>query len=220
MVPFAGRVRHGRFGFGGHHHSLPVNMAPHAIHGTVFESRWSVIDVDVATCRLRCDLGDAWPFRGRVEHLISLSHESPNLGRVDHELTVVADESMPAQVGWHPWFVEPRTTRLRFRAMHPRDDEGIARPSESVIPDLVPGTIDDCFVDPQEILTLRYDTFDLELTSTCRYWVVYDEPSHATCVEPQSGPPNGLNHAPTVVTPEHPLTHRFTIEWVPRTARA
>ncbi|MBU3688736.1 MAG: aldose epimerase [Acidimicrobiales bacterium mtb01] len=220
MVPFAGRIRHGRFTFDGRVHSLPLNMPPHAIHGTVFESRWDVVDTDDLTCRLRCDLGEQWPFRGRVEHVIALRHDSTGRGGVDHRLTVFAEEPMPAQVGWHPWFVRPVSSRLRFRAMHRRDAEGIARPVESPIPDLVPGAIDDSFVDPQEILTLHYDTFDLELTSTCRDWVVYDEPTHATCVEPQSGPPDALNHAPSVVTPSQPMTHRFAIEWVARAARA
>lgn len=215
MVPFAGRIRRGHFRFEGRDHSMPLNMTPHAIHGTVFESRWSIVDADRTTCRLRCDLGDHWPFTGRVEHTVSL-HE----GGIDHELTVSADEPMPTQVGWHPWFVKPLSSRLTFRAMHRRDAEGIAEAHESAVLDLVPGTIDDCFVDPQEILTLGYETFRLELTSTCRHWVVYDEPPHATCVEPQSGPPDVLNHAPLVVTSAEPATHRFTITWLPHTPRA
>lgn len=215
MVPFAGRIRHGKFRFDGRNFSMPLNMPPHAIHGTVFESRWDVVDADHTMCRLRCNLGDQWPFRGRVEHTVTLNDSG-----IDHELTVSADEPMPAQVGWHPWFVKPLTTHLIFRATHRRDHEGIAESLESPIPDLVPGTTDDCFVDPQEILTLGYDTFDLELTSTCRHWVVYDEPPHATCVEPQSGPPNAFNQAPAVVTPTEPLTHRFTITWAPHPPQA
>ena len=42
MVPFAGRIRDGRFTFAGRVHQLPRNLPPHAIHGTVFDRPWRV----------------------------------------------------------------------------------------------------------------------------------------------------------------------------------
>src|SRR5829696_9768717 len=41
MAPWAGRVRRGRFTFQGREHRLPINMAPHAIHGTTFTRPWA-----------------------------------------------------------------------------------------------------------------------------------------------------------------------------------
>ena len=41
MVPFAGRIREGRFTFRGRAVELPRNLPPHAIHGTVFERPWA-----------------------------------------------------------------------------------------------------------------------------------------------------------------------------------
>ena len=43
MVPWAGRVRRGRFVFADGTYQLPINMAPHAIHGTGFRAAmgWS-----------------------------------------------------------------------------------------------------------------------------------------------------------------------------------
>ena len=35
---------------------------------------------------------------------------------------------------------------------------------------------------------IMIDDVDVTLTSPCTDWVVFDEPSHATCVEPQTGP--------------------------------
>jgi aldose 1-epimerase len=47
--------------------------------------------------------------------------------------------------------------------------------------------------------------------------VIFDEPSDATCVEPQSGPPDAFNlneHVtPHVVDPVTPLTRRMSIVW-------
>ena len=53
----------------------------------------------------------------------------------------------------------------------------------------------------------------MTVTSDCDHWVVYDQPAHATCVEPQSGPPDALNVAPVVVSPGEPLTRTMTITW-------
>jgi galactose mutarotase-like enzyme len=41
---------------------------------------------------------------------------------------------------------------------------------------------------------------------------MYDIPLNATCVEPQSGPPNGVNDSPLVLDPNTSLTKNFTIE--------
>lgn len=55
----------------------------------------------------------------------------------------------------------------------------------------------------------------LELTvrSRSEWVVVYDEQDEAVCVEPQSGPPNGLNTAPRLVTPIDPLEMTTTWSW-------
>ncbi|MBW2237358.1 MAG: aldose epimerase, partial [Deltaproteobacteria bacterium] len=52
MVPWAGRVRRGRFRFRGAVHQLPLNLPPHAIHGTAFARAWS----DEGEGRLAIDL--------------------------------------------------------------------------------------------------------------------------------------------------------------------
>ncbi|MEM1333882.1 MAG: hypothetical protein AAGG08_10520 [Actinomycetota bacterium] len=57
----------------------------------------------------------------------------------------------------------------------------------------------------------------VEVTSDCDHLVVFDRPAHATCVEPQSGPPDAVNlggaHAPDVVAPGSPLRRTMTISW-------
>jgi aldose 1-epimerase len=74
---------------------------------------------------------------------------------------------------------------------------------------------DDCFVDPLAPLRLEYPR-DLTVTvsSDAGHWVVYDEPAHATCVEPQSGPPDavhlGMAH---VLAPGEMLQRTMTVAW-------
>jgi len=44
--------------------------------------------------------------------------------------------------------------------------------------------------------------------------VVFTEPEHAICVEPQSGPPDAVNlDVATVVTPGTPLVVHATFTW-------
>ena len=62
MVPFAGRIRGGRFSFRGVDHQLPLGMPPHAIHGVVYDRPWRVEDATT----LSIELDDRWPFRGRA----------------------------------------------------------------------------------------------------------------------------------------------------------
>lgn len=211
MVPYCGRVRDARLSFAGRSHRLSVSAAPHSIHGTTFDRRWDIVEVDDSSVELCTDLGPQWPFLGRAVH-----HVSVGCGSLTMRLTVEADEDMPVMVGWHPWFVKPESSPTELRTMLRRDDSGIAtdecvhRPA---------GPIDDCFVgcfdgrtnDVDELLTFRVANVDLDLSSDCTHWVLYDEPSHATCVEPQSGPPNQVNDAPVVLAAGQSMTRWFRI---------
>ena len=49
------------------------------------------------------------------------------------------------------------------------------------------------------------------LASSADHWVVYDEPSHALCVEPQTGPPNDVNDDPQVLDEGESRTIDFAL---------
>jgi aldose 1-epimerase len=207
MVPFAGRVRHGAFSFGGRSWQLPVNWPPHAIHGFGFDRPWTVVDERT----LSIGLADEWPFRGSVVQRFDLA-----AGALLVTMELTADEPMPASMGWHPWFrrrLEPGGPELELRfaaeAMFVRDDDGIPT-GELMTP--TAGPWDDCFTgvwaDP---VLIWPGVLALEIGSSCAFWVVYDEQSHAMCVEPQTAPPDALNQGPTIVEPGRPLT--ATMEW-------
>ena len=204
MVPYAGRVRDASLHFAGEHYSLRQNMAPHAIHGTVFDRSWEVISSTPSTTLLETELGPEWPFKGIVQHRIEVTDNEIAL-----QLTVNALQPMPVQVGWHPWFVKPDSSRLRFAAMLPRDSAGISteqRMSQPTEP------VDDCFIDPEKPLTITIGNVQAMLTSDCSHWVLYDMPAHATCIEPQSGPPNSINDHPFALSAGAMLTKNFTID--------
>ena len=182
MAPWAGRIRHGRFSFNGEH-QLAINLPPHAIHGTVFETPWTIDDAGRDYCEMSCALD--WTFGGRATQHLHLDPDG-----LTCMLSVLATEPMPAVVGWHPCFRPPVSVDLRFATMWPRDVDGIPT-GDRTVP--APHPWDDCFDTPLAPLRLHYPDLTLTLTSDCDYWVVYDEPADTICVEPQSAPPDAVN---------------------------
>lgn len=220
MVPWAGRLDRGRFNNGPVRHQLPVDLTPHAAHGTALRGRWRLAapaaptDEGVSAAFVH-ELAEPWPYPGRVTQLFELT---PQQLRITLSVEALRD-SFPAQAGWHPWF------RKRLRDGGPpaaldfapawQEERGPDHLPTGRRIDPKPGPWDDCFAFPDGFeAALRWgDELALRITSDCAWAVVFDEPDDALCVEPQSGPPNGLNTAPHLVTPIEPLEVTTTWAW-------
>ena len=214
MAPFAGRIREGAFPFRGRDIRLPINLPPHAIHGTVFVRAWDVVAATPARATLVTDLGPDWPFAGRVEQRIAISED-----RLDASLTLTAAEPMPAALGWHPWFLRriggPTTppVALAFEAaeMLVRGPDGI--PTGARIPP-PPGPWDDAFTGLTGPPRLTWPgQLELTVASPAAWWVVYDGRDDAIAVEPQTAPPDFVRIEPVVVEPDEPLVATMTWTW-------
>jgi aldose 1-epimerase len=222
MVPWAGRVRDGVLRWRGEEHRLPTNvLPPHAIHGTLLETAWQVMDAGSDAATLAADLAAPWPFGGRAIHRITLSP-----GSLRAELEVQAgDRPMPAIVGWHPWFPrllrdgtgaavgEPVVVDLDAGAMLRRGADGL--PDGAMVRPIPPGPWDDCFVDLAAAPGVHWPgALEVRIASDAPWWVVYTENPTGVCVEPQTGPPNGLNTAEhVVVAPGVPLVASMALGW-------
>jgi aldose 1-epimerase len=210
MAPYAGRVRDGRFTFAGVTHGLPLTMPPHAIHGTVLDRRWHVVGENT----ISAELGPDWPFAGGVVQRFELASD-----HLAFRLELLADEPMPASIGWHPWFARqlpgvPAAVELDLDAgaMYVRDAAGIATTRQVSPPPT--GPWDDCFTDLRRSPVLRWPGFlELTIDSDCPDWVVYTAPDDTVCVEPQTAPPDSINTDPTVVHPGRPLVAEMTWRW-------
>ena len=214
MAPWAGRIRRGRFVFDGVEHELPINKPPHAIHGTARDRRWNVDRETDAAASWSTTLDDPWPYRGRVVQHAALDAVSLELTMELH----AANQAMPTSCGWHPWWSrqlvrgEPLEIELHAALMYERDDDGI--PNGELVP-IRPPPWDDCFTDlhvPAAILRWP-NAATVTIETDCPCVVVYTEPDHAVCVEPQSGPPDALNLEPQLVTPDDPLVVHTTWRW-------
>ena len=191
MVPYAGRVRNATFVFDGRSYELPRVTDGHALHGTVMHREWDIQNHDEHSVTMSTDLGPEWPFAGTCTHHIAALPD-----RLRFTLSLTAQETMPIQLGWHPWFRTPQRAVTNFNAMLKRDEFGITTSERVDVPD---GEVDDCFLEPNEWPRVTTDDITLEIASDCPFWVRFDAPFGDVCIEPQSGPPNGINDAPYIL---------------------
>lgn len=208
MVPWCGRIRHGRFDFQGREYRLPANLGGHAIHGVGFVMPWEVLEQGPhhAWLELAMPTDHRWPFGGIAAQRIEVSGRQLQLVL---SVTAVA-QAMPVSLGWHPWFRKPERMEFHPEAMYPRDAEGIAVQPPGPVP---PGPWDDCFVNRREVILHRAGQ-RLRLASECTDWVVYDQTAFATCVEPQTAPPDVFNLQPgQMLQPGETMTARFSLRW-------
>ncbi|MEU2107942.1 aldose 1-epimerase [Streptomyces sp. NPDC019507] len=215
MVPWCGRTENGRFRNGGVEHQLPVNDPPHAIHGTGRDTAWRTARTGPTEAVFTYELGEPWPYTGLVTQTFELSEDSLTL-----QLGVETyDDSFPAQAGWHPWFQrhafpDGKGVRLDFIADWQEERGSNHLPTGRRIAP-APGPWDDCFgmEDGVDVTLTWPEQLELTVKSRTEWVVVYDEQEEAVCVEPQSGPPNGLNTHPRLVTPIDPLEIATTWSW-------
>ncbi|WP_254200209.1 MULTISPECIES: aldose epimerase [unclassified Lysobacter] len=205
MVPWAGRVRQGEFAFEGEPRRLAINLGRHAIHGVGFALPWRVDAQSQHHVELSLALpqDERWPFGGICRQRIEVEE-----GSVRMTLSVTAGaHALPAELGWHPWFLKPERLEFTPSQWYPRDADGMATRPLAPPP---PGPWDDCFLNDAPAV-LHRDGRRITLTSDCVHWVVYDMPERTTCVEPQSGPPDAFNLEPRTLAPGQTLERWFRI---------
>ncbi|MFC8082404.1 aldose 1-epimerase [Streptomyces sp. NPDC057340] len=216
MVPWCGRIRDGRFRDGAVEHQMPLNSPPHAIHGTARDAAWRTARVTADEAVLTYDLVDPWPYPGRVTQVVALAEDGLTLSMS----VETYESSFPAQIGWHPWFNRTLDgengtgVEIAFDPAWQEERGADHLPTGNRI-EPKPGPWDDCFGMPDGVdVTLTWPgRLELKVTSREQWVVVYDEQEAAVCVEPQTGPPNGLNTLPLLVTPLEPLEATTTWRW-------
>lgn len=117
LVPYANRIAHGRFAFGGRDYRLPRNFGdhPHSLHGLGWLSRWNVQTAGATSATLRHDHpgSDAWPWPYSATQRFELTGGALTTGLVvRNEATVKA----PVGLGFHPYFPVSQASVLQFEA--------------------------------------------------------------------------------------------------------
>ena len=239
MAPWAGRLRNGVFTWFGSEQRLHLNQddsgtgaagRQHAMHGTVLARPWTIDEQTASSITISCDLDEHLPEPDSVPVVASADpalRGGWRLGGVAHQRFELLDGQLrcdlsvsvppggaplPAEIGWHPWWRKPDGLGFHPDAMYERD--GVGLPTGRLVAP-TPGPWDDCFVNTAPV-TLHYEresVREVTVSSDCDHWVVYDMPEHATCVEPQSGPPDAFNLRPQIATGTHPLRRTMIVGW-------
>ena len=201
MAPWVGRLGHAVVEWEGLHHRLPPTWRGHAIHGLVADRPWCVESASETHVSLACRLPDAWPFGGVVRQRVGLERGSLTL-----TLRVQASgKSMPAAVGWHPWFQRPTSSDLAITVaadrvleldsdllptgrIHPVDERTDLRNGPAV----GDRDLDTAYVGVVPPLHVVWPDLELRMSidapSPCA--VVYTGDPASVCVEPMSAWPN------------------------------
>jgi len=212
MIPWCGRLPHGHLDFAGRAYAFPPTSPPHANHGRTHLQMWEPI----GDASLRTELGDPWPFGGHAIQRFELTDTSFTVTAEVH----AGDQPMPAMAGWHPWFRRQLdrgdTARVEFEAasIYAVDDDQI--PTGDLVP-VPPPPWDACFVGLARDPIIEWPgALRLTISSDFDHWVIFTEPEHALCVEPQSGPPNEFHIEPQVLQPGEALIGSMTLAWTTR----
>ncbi|MFP5255503.1 MAG: aldose 1-epimerase [Acidimicrobiia bacterium] len=215
MAPFAGRLRGGRFRWGGTAHQLEANHGGHAMHGTVFDRRWLIEQAEEDYLRLRAPLEPGWPLRGWGVQEMALRADGLELRLEVH----AGDLPFPATAGWHPWFRRRLEVggdvevELRVGRWYPTGDDGLPTGHLAPVPPDRPW--DDCFTAVTWPAVLTWPgALRVELHATCDHVVRYDRQPHAVCIEPQTGPPDAANLGLARIVRRHdPLVVEASLRW-------
>jgi aldose 1-epimerase len=216
MAPFAGRLRGGRFRWGGATHEVEgPRHSGHAMHGTVYDERWLIEQAESDYLRLRRPLAPGWPFPGWAVQEVAL-HPT----HLDLRLEVHAGElPFPATAGWHPWFRRrlevggALEVELDVGRWYPKGTDGL--PTGELAPVPPPQPWDDCFTAVRWPARLTWPgALEVELVATSDHVVRYDQQPHAVCIEPQTGPPDGPNLGLARIVRRHdPLVLEASLSW-------
>jgi aldose 1-epimerase len=200
MAPWAGRIRHNRIDWNGESRTLLPSYQAWALHGFTLDqavecTRISTGD-DSALIEFTADINEWFaPLRILMQWRL-------HMNRVESTITVHTEstEPVPVIVGWHPWFVNSLgpsadlTVQTESAHLAIRQD---AFPSGEFceVRDF-DAEYDDCFRIPSREVILHWGKeLHLRIQNSHEWFVIYNGASNFMCIEPQSGPPNGLNNS-------------------------
>ena len=200
MAPWVGRLRDARVTWSGQAWDVPATEPPHALHGLVSRTVWTVAHVDGRSARLESAFGPEWPPGGRLVHELRLFPD-----RLVLALEVHAESgAVPAITGWHPWFRrravrladgrEAEAAELDIRAARRVELDAAGLPTGRLVPPRAQ-PVDDVLLDVTRPPTVTWPggpAIEVRAAGAAA-WIVYTAHPDGVCVEPVTGLPDGLN---------------------------
>ena len=200
LVPFSNRIERATLHWQGTSHPLVNNNAsePHAIHGVGWQRPWSVLDSDDSFAMLAYEhrADTSWPFAFDSSQVLRLRGKALELTL---SLTNQSAQAAPVGLGWHPFFVKRRGSRIAFEAsgrweMGPDKLPTTRSPSPGLDADTATLDVDHCFDGWNGLVTLRDEQLKIAVRSDLQRLVVFTNGSRDTiAIEPVSHVNNAIN---------------------------
>jgi aldose 1-epimerase len=199
MVPYAGRIGHGKLMVDDETFSLRPNFAPepHAIHGFGWQRAWQVRQQSANTVELGLthQPDTDWPFACEATQTLRLNADALVLTLA---VKNTDKRTMPAGLGFHPFFPLRAETYLQceWQAVWQMDSESLPTERVAVPPALdfrqpklaSNWKVDNCFAGWNQRAVLDYPTHRvcMEASDACGHIVVYapNDGSDFMAVEP------------------------------------
>jgi aldose 1-epimerase len=235
LVPFSNRIRDSRFLFQGRPIHVRPNLPdyPHAIHGHGWLAEWRVLHADAARCALSFEHAatDDWPWRYRVLQTFAIDATSLTIALT---LTNEGATTMPAGLGFHPFFPRPDAARLTAKAHRLWNGPAEEFPNRSV--DIPPNRdfersrpvreargMDHCYSGWSGHAVIEWPDapyrIDINADERLGHFLLYvPEDRDFFCLEPVSHAVNAFNfpvsdeHAAIGLLPGHNLLAKLSIE--------
>ena len=210
LVPYSNRIANAQVQTPGGVVQLSPHpdAAPHSLHGPAHGLPWRVLahDAQSATLALDHPPSAAWLWHFQTEMQLALRSDALQMNL---SLTNLDARSMPAGLGWHPYFLHVPTAQLRYQASQLWDSDAdllalSARPlpaGESFVTAraLREGTLTDYLSGWDGRLRLDMpggDQIDMQTGPLLSHLVVHRPPQGAyLCIEPVSHVTNAFNLA-------------------------
>jgi len=223
LVPFANRIDQAHLAFEGLEAQIsPALPEPHGLHGTGWQSDWTVEEIGLDHLLLTLEGGAdrAWPWRWRAEQRFSITQSGLT---VDLILTNIDTVSGPASIGLHPAFLLEAETRIETDIVGIWDCRPDLIPSDwrpISWPDIEAHPLDNCLTGwtgravlrtpGQRPITLVADTSHLQ--------VYRPKGGNFVCLEPVTARPNvwtpiknGPVEPPAILVPQERLSVTMTL---------
>lgn len=122
LVPYSNRIARGQFHFAGRDYALQRNFGdhPHSIHGNGWQRPWQVGESGDERSVMLVLEHDAqgesaahWPWPYRATQRFTLQENALCITLIYHNL---ADQAVPAGLGFHPYFPRAAKAEIQFEA--------------------------------------------------------------------------------------------------------
>ena len=211
MAPWAGRIKDNKIIYKSKQYPQEINFETFAIHGTVAFTAGKVLNQSETSVEILHETNDSWPVKMKIlqKWMITKNY-------VSSSAKISCDKGeFPAELGWHPWFKRHLNRGQRAIYAIEATSQYVKDKNSFTLNETKPIAIppfDDAFHVPTGKGFIEWpNALRIDFTSNVDTFVIYDELEDLFCVEPQTGPPDAINHPKHLVSPQNPL--EASVKW-------